>query len=114
MPYDTPLWVIVSIIYCNISFNIDAGDNICFQKIQYQLSDCVKKDTDEIWTSNLLYSNWFFTHWATFQTNITIICSTDSKWIFFHLLAKIRKNRQFLPFSGQSCSFFQKNEIIAI
>ena len=49
----------------------------------------MKKDAGEIWTLNLLHGNWFLTHWATFQTHITIIWSIDSKWIFFHLLAKI-------------------------
>ena len=60
------------------------------------VNDRVKKDAAEIWTLNLLYSNWFLTHWATFQTYVTFIWSINSKWVFFHLLAKIDNFASFL------------------
>ena len=75
------------------------------------VNDRVKKDAAGIWTLSLLYSNWFLTHWATFQTYNIIIWFIDSKWIFFHLLAKIDN---FCLFLTNFNRFFWKNRDLTI
>ena len=73
------------------------------------VNDRVKKDAAEIWTLNLLHSNWFLTHWATFQTNFTFIWFIYSKWIFFPSLSK---NRQFCLFLVNFNLLFEKKMVI--